>query len=322
EGPHGPAPAAHPRRHRRLGHGALPPLLPRLPGLPPRARAARRGRAERHAAQAARRRPARGLPRARRRAYRAAPLREPAGPAPEPAGDEPARAHAPLLPGRRPGRHPRGAPRRRRARARRDGDPLPRVPVRGLLHRRSRRAADRAGAGAGRSRGAAAGRVSLRPATRAEPLPGEAPWFWDPLSVPVHRDPDTRMAELLLDARSRPGGRGCGPPQRRRRRVAGARPRSDPSYHVVLAREVDDQLSGALVATPDRDLLDRRRHELTRHWIVAEALVDDLHAVAGREAVRLLGVRPRLGPRGRLPRHLHRLFAVDLGDLSVPERLA
>src|SRR5206468_3206764 len=154
------------------------PLLPRLPGLPPRARAPRRGRAERHAAQAPARRPARRLPRARRRAHRAARLREPAGAAPAPAGDERARSHAPLLPGRRPGRHPRRAPRRRRARARGDGDALPRVPVRGLLHRRSRRAADRAGAGAGRSGGAAAGRVSLRPATPAEPLPGEAPWVW------------------------------------------------------------------------------------------------------------------------------------------------
>src|SRR5205823_637857 len=124
------------------------------------------------------RRPARRLPRARWRAHRAARLREPAGAAPAPAGDERARSHAPLLPGRRPGRHPRRAPRRRRARARGDGDPLPRVPVRGLLHRRSRRAADRAGAGAGRSGGAAAGRVSLRPATRAESLPGEAPWVW------------------------------------------------------------------------------------------------------------------------------------------------
>src|SRR5439155_1040739 len=39
-------------------------------------------------------------------------------------------------------------------------------------------AADRAGAGAGRSRGAAAGRVTSRPAIRAEPPPAGAPWLW------------------------------------------------------------------------------------------------------------------------------------------------
>src|SRR5204863_363669 len=68
--------------------------------------------------------------------------------------------------------------RRRRARPRGDGAPRARVPVRGLRRRRSRRAAARAGAAAGRPGGAAAGRVSPRPATRAESLPGEAPWLW------------------------------------------------------------------------------------------------------------------------------------------------
>src|SRR5207247_982543 len=50
-------------------------------------------------------------------------------------------------------------------------DTLPRLRPRGLH-------AVQLAPGAGRSGGAAAGRVSLRPATRAESLPGEAPWVW------------------------------------------------------------------------------------------------------------------------------------------------
>src|SRR5438034_7937757 len=95
---------------------------------------------------------------------------------------------------------------------------------------------------------------------------------------------------------------------------------SDSPHLVMLAREVDDHLARALVATSDRDLLHRGGDELARHRVAAEALVDDLDAVPGLETVRLLRIHPRLGPGGRRPRHFHRLLAVDLGDLSVPER--
>ena len=109
---------------------------------------------------------------------------------------------------------------------------------------------------------------------------------------------------------------------------------------------MDDDVACATVLPPDRNLLYRRGNELPIRRIVAEALVDDLDAIAGAKSAGFAGghvledsvpqlahavqpganVRERLeqlGGRRNHPQRLHRMKEGDVAeadDLSEHER--